>query len=327
MKELGGAPMPSVMAELPVMDDADLIGRTAQRNELLAAFERGQPVQIIGPVRMGKSSLLRWMERKARDMGKPAAFVNARGLAGRSPAYLVLAAAEAVGKFNAVKDALYAERAVPNAEDAARAAEKLAPVCLVVDGADALAEPGHGFDKAFFDTLRALGQGGRLQWVSGSHVDLFDQFVTTGLTSAFLNDARRIHVGALSRADAETLLREYVSDAFRVGFAWEVAGGFAPLLKWVGPKLAAGDADPGAVEKGLRVWARPLLEQWWEGCGVEERGVLKKAVGEGMKVGELGDRERRVAVGLVRSGFLVEAEGGTMVLGGRVWREFVRDVG
>lgn len=325
--ELGAALMVSVSTDLPVLDDAELVGRTSQRNELLAAFDRGQAVQLIGPRRMGKTSLLRWMERKAKEMGKPAAFVNARGLAGRSPADLVMAAAEAVGKRAAVKDVLYAERAVPDATDAARAAEKLAPVCLVVDEADALAEPGHGFDKAFFDTLRALGQAGKLQWVSGSHVDLFDQFVTTGLTSAFLNDARKIHVGAMSRADAEVLLREYVKDAFRVGFAWEVAGGFAPLLKWVGPKLAAADADPAAVEKGLGVWARPLLEQWWAGLGVEEREVLKRAVAEGIDMGKMGDAERRTAEGMARNGFLIEAEKGKMMLGGRAWREFVRDVG
>ncbi len=323
----GGAPVVPVITDLPVMVDSELIGRTSHRDELLAAFERGQTVQVIGPRRMGKTSLLRWMQRKAKEMGKPAAFVNARGLAGRSPADLVIAAAEAVGKRDAVKDALYAERAVPDAADAARAAAKLAPVCLVVDEADALAEPGHGFDKAFFDTLRALGQEGKLQWVSGSHVDLFDQFVTTGLTSAFLNDARKIHMGAMSRADAETLLRVYVKDTFRVAFAWEVAGGFPPALKWVGQKLAAADVDPGAVEKGLAAWVKPLLAQWWGALRVEERALLRRALGEGMKVGELGDAERRMAEGLVRSGFLVEGEGGTVGLGGRVWREFVRDVG
>ena len=323
--ELGGAPVPRSGTDLPVMDDAELVGRRTQRNELLAAFERGQAVQIIGPRRMGKSSLLRWMERKAKEMGKRAAFVNARGLAGRSPADLVMAAAEAVGKRDAAKEVLYAERAVPDATDAARALETLAPVfLLVVDEADALAEPGHGFDKGFFDALRALGQDRKIQWVSASRRDLFDQFVLTGLTSAFLNDARKIHVGAMSRTDAEMLLRKYVVDAFRVWFAWEVAGGFAPLLKWVGQKLAAADADPGAVEKGLAVWVRPLLAQWWAGCGGEERAVLKRAVGEGLEAGEMGDKERRVAVGLARSGFLVEGEGGRMVLGGRVWREFVR---
>jgi hypothetical protein len=324
--ELGFAPMVSVGTDLPVMDDAELVGRTSQRNELLAAFERGQAVQLIGPNRMGKSSLLRWMERKAKEMGKRAAFVNARGLAGRSPAELVLAAAEALGKRDAVKRELEAVRAVPDATDAARVVEMLGPVCLVVDEADALAEPGHGFDRGFFDTLRALGQDRKVQWVSGSKRDLFDQFVTTGMTSAFLNDARKIYVGALSRADGERLLREYVKDSFRVGFAWEVAGGFAPLLKWVGAKLSAEDADPGAVEKGLRVWGTPLLEQWWGGLGAEERAVLKAAVGEGMETAKMGERERRVAEGLARSGFLVQGEGGRMVLGGRVWREFVRDV-
>ena len=314
-----------------------MVGRTTQRNELFhhAAFERGQAVQIIGPKRMGKSSLLRWMERKAKEMGKRAAFVNARGLAGRSPADLVVAAAQALGCYKAVRDELYVDHAVPDAADAARAVAKLAPACLLVDEADALAEPGHGFDRAFFDTLRALGQDAKLQWVSGSRLDLFDQFVTTGLTSAFLNDApRKIHVGGMSRADAEGLLREHVKDAFRVGFAWEVAGGFAPAApKWVGAKLESGDADPG--RGGEERWGcgrRPLLEQWWGGLGAEERAVLKGAVGGGggIKVGEMGDRgaEEGGRRGWRGVGFWWGGRVGVMVLGGRVWSGFQgRDVG
>jgi hypothetical protein len=329
--EIGGAPMAAAAAAYgemtPVMVDTEFAGRTGQRDELLAAFERGQAVQLIGPRRMGKSSLLRWMERKAKELGRQAAFVNARGLAGRSPADLVLAAAEALGKREVVRDVLYAERAVPDAVDAARAVGKLGQVVLLVDEADALAEMGHGFDKGFFDVLRALGQDGKLQWVSASDGDLFELFLTTGLTSAFLNDARKIHVGAMARPEAEAFLREYVKDTFRVGWAWEVAGGLLPALKWLGPKLAAKDAEPGPVEKGLGVWIRPLFQQWWARLGVEERGVLKSAVGEGVRMADMGDKERRQGEGLARSGFLVEEAEGRMVLGGRVWREFVRDVG
>lgn len=312
----------------PARDDADFTGREDERNALLAAFERGQPVQILGPRRMGKSSLLRWMERKAKELGKPAAFVNARGLAGRSPGDLVLAAAEALGKRAQVRNVLFADSAMPATADAIKALKTLAPACLLVDEADALAEPGHGFERGFFEELRALGQGGQVQWISASERDLSELFQATGLTSQFLNDARQLHVGALPRAEAEARLREQLKDAFRVRAAWEIAGGFPPALKWIAPKMAAPDADPDAVERDLAKWIRPLFQQWWAKLADGERAVLKKAVGgDGVKEGELADGERRAARRMADSGFLVEAEGGRLVVGGRVWREFVRDVG
>ncbi len=222
-----------------------------ERNALLAAFEKGQPVELLGPRRMGKSSLLRWMERKARELGRPAAFVNARGLAGRSPADLVLAAAEVLGKREQVHKALFEGSSMPGAADAIRALKLLAPACLLVDEADALAEPGHGFERGFFEELRALGQSGDMQWISGSEGDLSELFQATGLTSQFLNDARQLRVGALPRAEAEARLREYVKDPFRVRVAWEIAGGLPPAIWWIGPKMAAPDADPDKVEKEL----------------------------------------------------------------------------
>ncbi len=327
--DLGAAPASGAVAYAdlaPVRDDADFVGREAERNALLAAFDRGQAVQLLGPRRMGKSSLLWWMERKARELGRPAALVNARGLAGRSPADLVLAAAEALGKRKAARAVLDEESVMPGCDTAVKALETLVPACLLVDEADALAEPGHGFERGFFDALRALGQDRKIQWISASERDLSSLFQATGLTSQFLNDARQLRVGALPRKEAEARLREHVKDPFRVSFAWEVAGGLPPALKWIGPKLAAADADPAAVEKDLARWIRPLFVVWWERLGEEERGVLKKAVGDEVRVGDLTDKERRVARGLADNGFLVEEDGGRLVLGGKVWREFVRDV-
>lgn len=70
----------------PIEHDEDLFGRWAQRERLHDAIERCQPVQILGERRMGKTSLLRWVERHARDwQGRPVAWVNAQGLAGHSP--------------------------------------------------------------------------------------------------------------------------------------------------------------------------------------------------------------------------------------------------
>lgn len=314
-------------AELsPARDDAEFAARKAQQDELLRAFDRGQPVQLLGPRSMGKSSLLRWMERTATALGRPAVFINARGLEGRSPSDLVLAAAEVLDKRARVKEALFAESAVPGSGAAARALELLVPVCLLVDEADALAETNHGFDRGFFDSLRALGQEGKLQWISASEHDLFDLFQSTGLTSAFLNDARKIHVGALSRAEAEAFLRERVQVSERVRFASELGGGFPAVLGWLSEHLAGRAVELGDVERDLRRWIQPLFALWWQRLAAGERALLKRGVGEGIPTEGLAEADRRGAQRLADAGFLTEGEG-KFVLGGRAWHDFVRDAG
>jgi hypothetical protein len=314
-------------AELaPARDDAAFAARKAPQDELLRAFERGQPVQLLGPPSMGKSSLLRWMERTARSLGRPSAFINARGLGGRSPSDLVMAAAEALDKRSVVKDALFAESAVPSPSAAARVLELLSPACLLVDEAGALAEADHGFDRGFFDALRALGQEGKLQWISASEHDLFDLFHSTGLTSAFLNDARKIHVGDLERAEAEALLRERVPQPERVRFAYELGGGFPAALGWLGQHLSRGAVDLEQVERDLRRWIQPLFVLWWQRLDPAGRALLKRCVGEGMAAEGLAETERRAVQRLLDAGFLNEGAG-RLVLGGRAWHDFVRDVG
>ena len=309
---------------------AAFVGRAAEREALLRTLDRGQPAQLIGPRRMGKSSLLRWVERTARSLGRRTAFVNARGLAGRSPSDLVLAAGEALGRRAVVKAALFAESALPGPRAAERALGLLAPTCLLVEEADALAEQDHGFDRGFFDALRALGQEGKLVWISASEQDLFEMFQLTGLTSAFLNDARKIHVGALSRAEAERLLEERTGRSTHVEWAWEIAGGIPPALGWVADRLAEGRRDLVEVEQELGRWIAPLFGLWWQRLDDGRRGLLKRCAGveerEGVRVEALGDAERRRGRGLVNAGFLVEGEG-RLRLQGRAWHDFVRDVG
>jgi len=281
---------------------------------------------------MGKSSLLRWVERTAGSLGRPAAFVNARGLAGRSPSDLVLAAGEALGRRNEVKAALFAESALPGPGAAERALGLLAPVCLLVDEADALAERDHGFDRGFFDALRAMGQDGKLVWISASEHDLFDLFVMTGLTSAFLNDARKIHVGALSRAEAARFVEERTGGPTHTAWACELAGGFPPALGWIVDRLVEGRRDLAEVERELGRWVAPLFKLWWQRLDDGGRALLKRCAGEGEGEGEglrveaLEDAERRRGRGLVDAGFLIEGEG-RLRLQGRAWHDFVRDAG
>lgn len=323
-KELGSGAALAITANEPVLEDAGLAGRSAQKDELLKAFDRGQAVQIIGPRKMGKSSLLEWMKRHAGALGKRAALINARGLPRRSPAELVLAAATSLGKRAEVKAALYEQSAVPDAAAAAKALPLLAPAVLLVDEAGALVEGDHGFDKGFFDTLRSLGQArDKVQWISASEDDLFGAFESTGLTSRFLNDARKIYAGALSEADAKKFLLDRMGDAARVQAAYDLVGGFPAPLGWL---VDHKGIDPTRWEAELLRWARPLFLLWWQGMSAGERALLKRAEAGSIKRSDLGDEERLVAVKLLDRGFLIEGAGG-FGLCGKAWRGFVRDVG
>jgi len=321
----GGGARPSLPGNAPVRAGEELLPRKHLQDELLDVLEGERPAQLIGPRRLGKSTLLHWLERKAREQGKAVAFVNARGLEGRSPVDLVLAIGRALERAGEVKRVLETESAVPDTRAAERAIKQLVPLCLLVDEADALAEQGHGFDKDFFTTLRALGQERKLTWVSASEADLFDLYRSTGLTSAFLNDARRIRLGALSPAEAGYWLRERgVRDESRVALGIELAGGVAPALVWMAHRLADAASDLAALERDFRRWGEPLFKLWWQRLEPVARALLKRCGSTGLRLTELDDNERRLARLLVDEGFLLE-EGERFRIWGQAWSDFVHD--
>lgn len=160
---------------------------------------------------MGKTSLLRWVERHAKDHrpGWPVSWVDAGSLADRSPMGLVRAIARSLG----VREEI----------DKPAALESLLPLVLLVDEAAALAAPGHGFEASFLGLLRAAGQRQALAWLSTSHADLHALFKEDHLTSPFLNDSLKLPVGALEQEAAEALLSEGLTSN-RAAVALEEAG-------------------------------------------------------------------------------------------------------
>jgi predicted MPP superfamily phosphohydrolase len=299
-----------------------IVGRRQERDVLLRALDEGLAVQLLGLEGMGKSSLLRWLAREAPVLRGKVAFVSARELTGSSPLALVRAAGKALGRERDVEDALGGEPGAPGA--AARALRKLAPLCLLVDDADALAKVEHGFDPGFFNVARELTQGRKLTWISASERDLQSLFDESGLNSAFLNDARRVPVGALSREDAEDLSRKAGVSPEHVAWCWELAGGFAPALGWLADRIVRGPIDLPGSERVLRRRLRPRFEAWWRALTTDERMMLKRCVGDGLLVDEQEDSARRQARALVDRGVLAE-EGSRFRLRGRAWHDFVRD--
>jgi hypothetical protein len=191
--EASRGPSPYVTGA-PIMMDAAFFGRQRQREQILEALSRCQPVQLLGERRMGKTSLLQWVHRHAEDCRAdwPVVWLDAAALADRSP----------VGLVQEIAASLRIEAA---SATAGKVLESLLPLVLLVDEAAALTAPGHRFDASFLGLLRAAGQRQKLAWLSTSHTDLHALFKEDHLTSPFLNDSLKLAIGALEKEAAEAL--------------------------------------------------------------------------------------------------------------------------
>jgi nucleoside phosphorylase len=308
-------PSPFVFSR-PIDDDADFFGREKEKRQIVDAIDTRQPVQILGESRMGKSSLLRWVQRNVLP-GRPV--VEVRPMGDITPASMVRAIAGKLGRAD-----LAAELSRPEASsgDAAEALTKVTPFVLVMDDADALAERGKGFDVGFFAALRGLVEAQSLTWVSASRRDLYKSFVEKGLSSDFLNDAHKVWVVPLDAEAARRLAER--GAAAHVARVLEEAGGLAYGIQWLGDYVYRRPSHVDAACDAFRDEAKTVFRRWWRGRDVEERQLLKRCLGERVKVAGLDDRRRRRLRELVKRGVLTERRE-EFVVEGAAWREFVGD--
>jgi calcineurin-like phosphoesterase family protein len=301
---------------MPIERDEDLCGHVRQRNDLRSFIDIGQSVQVLGERRMGKTSLLKWVDRHASAwQDRPVVWVNAQGLAGQSPEALVRAIAEGLGREAETEAGL--ETGNP-----AAFMGKLLPVLLLVDEAASLATPGHGFDVNFLGVLRDFCEQRKLVWVSASPVELQELFAETGLASNFLNNAREVLVGQLEDEAARDIA-ERLDESADAELVRQQAGGFAYGLQWLGDQLwrrpgdrqGACDAFANSMEKNFR--------RWWLARNDADQELMKRCI-DGLELAGLTRTDRQRARRLERLGFLFERDG-SFGLPGVVWREFVRN--
>lgn len=297
----------------PITTDAAFFGRRQQLEQIAEALIRCQPVQLLGERRMGKTSLLRWVERHSAEYHPawPVAWVDAGALADRSPAGLV----------RAIAKSLEAEEAIGK-QTAGEALKGLLPLVLLVDEASALAAPGHRFDGAFLGLLRAAGHSQRpLAWLSTSHIDLHTLFKDDHLTSPFLNDSLKLQVGSLEEEAAKALLNRGLTQDQAV-VAFEEAGRLPYPLQWIADALFQGQ-KPELAADALREALEPAYDSWWRSAENEEKRLLGACV-EGVALEGLADQERRRLRRLVDRGLAVEVEG-RFSLPGAAWKDFVAE--
>jgi hypothetical protein len=234
---------------------------------------------------------------------------------------MVHAIAMALGKSEA---ALHLDRPDATARQASKLLDAMVPFVLLVDDADTLSSRGDGFEDGFFEALRTLVQDGKLTWVSASRRNLYDMFKAQGLTSRFLNDAKKLWLGGLTR-EAAIDLAQRCRDAGAAARIVDAAGRFAYGLQWLGDFVCR---RPGQIDQACDAFAEDMASTfhvWWSGLDPHEQQLVKRCAAGAVIVGELDDRSRRRLRGLHDRGLVTE-RGGRMFLEGETWRSFVADV-
>lgn len=296
----------------PMLNDREFVGRHAQRDEILRAIENRQPVQLLGLPLMGRSSLLRWAARHAPD---------SRAVVELDPSK----AGDPVSMVRAIATVLGRTAEAGKVSDVAAAADLLSrmmPLVLLTDDADSIAKYGTGFERGFFDVLRAHTQSGALAWVSSSHDDLETLFAERGLTSRFLNDSRKVWVGALRPEE----VRELTSRCPQLpNTLLGAVGGWARGVQWLGDRrfTRQNEADD-ETEDAFANDCRSVFRRWWTGLDEGQRTAMKLLVRR-PAVSSLQQPTRITARRLCEMG-IAEERGGCIGVAGLAWESFVSNV-
>lgn len=314
----GGERKSPFIVGMPITREQDLFGRQHEREEILDAVDKREPVQILGGAKVGKSSLLNWAVRHVAR-GRPIARIGSGSAL--SPVKLVSEIARAVGRPD-VAERL--ERTGRDAHAAAAQLQVLGSLVLIMDDSDNLARVGRDFEEGFFEVVRECVESGALTWVSASRQDLYELFVQTGLTSRFLNSSRKVWLKPLDENVARDLAAQ--GNHLHVERVLREAGGFAYGLQWLSDRLLrAPDSVDDACDDFRAEMRGAVFGSWWKGLSPDERAVLKQSADAELSAhggAELRRRLRRLS----DRGFLVENAGHYRLASGEAWREFVRDV-
>jgi hypothetical protein len=276
------------------------------------------PLQLLGGAKVGKSSLLRWVERNV-PAGRPIAWIEPGG--GLSPVKLVSEIARKVGRPEVAARLASEDASLHLAQEQLQA---LGELVLVIDEADKLATVGRGFDEGFFEMVRGLVERRALTWVSASRRDLYEVFRQQGLTSRFLNSSEKLWLGPLD-AEAARRLAAMGTPAHADRMLQE-AGGFAYGLQWLGDRLLRGTDDVDEVCDAFRAeMERRVFTSWWKDLLAEERALLKACVRAKVHPGGEETLRRRLN-GLSDRGILVKEKGSYQLAPGKAWQEFVLHV-
>lgn len=309
-----GPPGPSpFLVGAPILKDADFFGRKHECGVILDAIEKGLPIQILGGALVGKSSLLRWVQRHL-PAGRPVVWISAQGF---SPIMLVAAIARELGHTDT---AAALEKKSTTLHDAKQRLAALGEFSLLLDEADKLATSRKKYDEGFFELVRGLVESRKLTWISASRRDLYEVFKQQGLTSRFLNSAKRIWLGPLDDQSARELASLGAPE--HVESIVAEAGGFAFGIQWLGDTLLQAGANFEEYRLEFRrEMKRRAFQSWWDAFPPDEQAVLKRCATASVSPED--DIIREVLNELREKGLVHKMDGAYHPAPGNAWREFV----
>jgi len=308
-----------------IRDDRYFFGRTQETRRILSLVAREQPVSIVGPRRIGKSSILfhlcdprvRAEHRLPED--RVCVRVDCQALSGeltKSDVYR--------GLVKAIGLTLHGRRAESSSQSVTypefekyldKITDQGIKITLLFDEFEAMAE-NHQLEQDFFNELRALCEAGKLSYVTASGATLFELsfhdksipsspffnvFTTVGLGFMELQEARAMVDGLAAMADFGGFdNRDYA-------FLQKIAGSHPFYLQMAcyhlfeerakGDHSAAPDYD--RVKRQFAQETRDHFQYDWKRLSRDEQIALK-LIGEGsrdtVKAGDLERLEQRCLV-------------------------------
>jgi hypothetical protein len=286
----------------------DFVGRDAELSQILGLLRNGQSVSLIGPRRIGKSSLLLHLShasiREPFRLNPPHALfvlLDCQELAGAPPeeAYeLLLNGLEEAAEQADIALSITAQPGTYRSLD--RALQQIhslgTSVVVLLDEFELLAANRH-LTPYFFARLRGLTTKYGLAYLTASQKPLFDITAEEAvLSSPFFNIFVTMPLGLFSPAEADELFRRrlsrtslsFPSELIRylidlVGlhpFFLHIAGYHAVQALWNdGDKLSTNKADFHFLASPIEVEAESHLGYLWQNLTPEEQHVLAIADG------------------------------------------------
>lgn len=198
----------------PIHDPRFFWNRTEEVEQARLLLGNGQSVSVVGPRRIGKSSLLlHLVAHRRQEAGKDRyVYVNCEGWSAASPANLYALLLEAICRdAPATSDTLDYRRFRAGVLDAIPPPARL---ILLLDEFESLAA-NPGLDAGFFSGLRALASTGRVVFATASARSLgwLTFAKPTALSSPFFNIFTQIVLRPFAQVEAEAMLRAFAGAA------------------------------------------------------------------------------------------------------------------
>ncbi len=260
-------------------------GRVAERETVRQRLFAGTHTAVVGPSKMGVSSLLRQVAA-APTLTDTAviAYVDMSDVASQSPDGLSLSLW--AQWWSKIRPGYLPEITGSNELD--RVVRRLArdghKLVAILDEAEQLLWRPRQFDSTFHSRLEALVRDEVVTLVTGTHTPPAQLFQTAGLPSTIYERLVQLDIGLLNRTDALALLATSVT---RLGLTMpdgeadyftDLAGPHPLFLQLVGTYLfAALDAnqyDRLRVEQQFRAAAEPYWQELWSTLPPLARGTL-----------------------------------------------------